>query len=82
MLGPARPSCSCTHHASIAPNASLFFVCIQAHESPAGLPEPTWRKLQDLRAKQSTVADLQVHMLCCCCLSLLLSRWELASARV
>lgn len=34
---------------------------LQAHESPAGLPEATWKKLQGLREKQSTVPDLQAQ---------------------
>lgn len=34
---------------------------LQAHESPAGLPEATWKKLQGLREKQSTVSDLQAQ---------------------
>lgn len=32
---------------------------LQAHESPAGLPEATWKKLQGLREKHSTIPDLQ-----------------------
>ena len=32
---------------------------LQAHESPAGLPEATWKKIQALREKQSMVPDLQ-----------------------
>jgi hypothetical protein len=34
---------------------------LQAHESPTGLPEATWKKLQGLREKQSTVSDLQAQ---------------------
>ena len=57
-VGLARNACT-VRRASIE-STERTHTYTQAHESPAGLPESTWRKLQDLRAKQSGVAELQV----------------------